>query len=190
VPTTVNERGHVGLFLTARWHRQFSHFNEIRQISPSERGNYWEVFRTYFANDVMAGEGTAPHFVTYEGSQVYSPIPYLPYAAAALVAKACDLSFLGTLYLLRLTRLIVASGMIAYAIAVTPFLKWTFVCVAMLPTAIYQRAVISIDGIVLGATLLVIALCLAAVLAPSRLLLRGLCITLVVALVGNTTRAP
>jgi Predicted membrane protein (DUF2142) len=67
---------------------------------------------------------------------------------------------------LRLTGLIVASAMIAYAIALTPFLKWAFVCVAMLPTAIYQRAVISIDGIVLGATLLVVALCLAAVLAP------------------------
>ena len=178
MPTTVNERGHVGLFITANWHRQFSYFNEIRQTSPSERPNYWQVFRTYFANDVMAGEGAAPLFVTYEGSQVYSPIPYIPYAAAAFVAKALDLSFLWTLYLLRLTGLIVTSAMIAYAIAVTPFLKWTFVCVAMLPTTIYQRAVISIDGVALGATLLVVASCLAAVLAPRRLLLRGLCITL------------
>ena len=80
--------------------------------------------------------------------------------------------------MLRLTGLIVASAMIAYAIALTPFLKWAFVCVAMLPTAIYQRAVISIDGIVLGATLLVVALCLAAVLAPGRLLFRFLWITL------------
>ena len=146
IPATVNDRGHVGLFVTPDWHRQFSHFNEIRQISSSERGNYWQVFRTYFANDFRTGEGAPTLFVTYEGSQVYSPIAYTAYAAAALVAKTFELSFLWTLYLLRFTGLIVASAMVAYAIAVTPFLKWAFVCVAMLPTAIYQRAVISIDG--------------------------------------------
>jgi uncharacterized membrane protein len=178
IPTTSNERGHVGLFITADWHRQFSHFNEIRQTPPSERPNYWQVFRSYFAHETATGEDTAPIFVTYEGSQVYSPVGYIPYAASAFVAKALDLSFLWTLYLLRLTGLIVSSAMIAYAISITPFLKWTFVCVAMLPTALYQRAVVSIDGVVLGATLLVIGLCLAAVLAPGRLLLRGLWITL------------
>jgi uncharacterized membrane protein len=177
IPTTVNERGHVGLFITADWHRQFSHFNEIRQGSPSERSNYWQIFRMYFANGVTAGEDAAPLFITYEGSQVYPPVPYIPYATAAFIARIFDLSFLWTLYLLRLTGLIVASAMIAYAIALTPFLKWAFVCVAMLPTALFQRAVISIDGIVLSATLLVVALCLAAVLAPGRLLFRCLWIT-------------
>ena len=178
IPTTANERGHVGLFITADWHRQFSHFNQIRQTPPSERANYWQVFRAYFAHETTAGEGAAPIFVTYEGSQVYSPVGYIPYAATAFVAKALDLSFLWALYLLRITGLIVSSAMIAYAIAITPFLKWTFVCVAMLPTAIYQRSVISIDGVVLAATLVVIGLCLAAVLAPGRLLVRGLWITL------------
>jgi uncharacterized membrane protein len=178
IPTTANDRGHVGLSITADWHRQFSHFNEVRQSPPSDRPNYWQIFRAYFANDMAASEGTIPIFVTYEGSQVYSPVAYIPYATTAFVAQALDLSFLWTLYLLRVTGLIVSSAMIAYAIAITPFLKWTFVCVAMLPTAIYQRSAISIDGVVLAATLVVIGLCLAAVLAPGRLLLRGLWITL------------
>jgi uncharacterized membrane protein len=95
IPTTANERGHVGLFITADWHRQFSHFNEIRQSPPSERPNYWQIFRTYFANDMAAGAGTTPIFVTYEGSQVYSPVAYIPYAATAFIAKALDLSFCG-----------------------------------------------------------------------------------------------
>jgi uncharacterized membrane protein len=178
IPTTRNADGDVGLFIPANWHRQFSHFNEIRQSSPSKRPNYWEVFGAFFVQERTTNETGPPLFLTYEGSQAYSPIPYVPYAAAAVVARVLGFSFLETLYLLRFVGLLVTSLMIAYAIAVTPFLKRTFLCIAMLPTALYQRSVISIDGVVLATTLIVIALCLAAVLNPGRLLLRSLWIIL------------
>ena len=134
-------------------------------------------FKSPLAKELPVNGWEPAVFVTYEGSQVYSPIPYLAYAAAALVARALGLSWLETLYLLRFVGLLVAAAMITYAVAITPVLKWAFFCIAMLPTAVYQRSVISIDGVILGATLVVIALCLTAVIEPGRVLLRGFWIT-------------
>jgi hypothetical protein len=177
--STFNEPGHVGLFIAPRWHRQFDHFNRIRQLPPTERPTYWEIFRGHFAQDRMPVTATEPVFVSYEGSQLYSPVPYMHYALAAFAAKAFDLSFLSTLYLLRITGLFAAAAITAWAIAVTPALKWGFISIAMLPTAIYQRAVVNTDGIVLAASFLVIALCLKAVRTPaSGLAGRTLWITL------------
>jgi Predicted membrane protein (DUF2142) len=61
---------------------------------------------------------------------------------------------------MRFAGLLAAALVTAYAIALTPHLKWMFFCTAMLPTALYQRAVINVDGALLGTTFLVIALCL------------------------------
>lgn len=91
---------------------------------------------------------------------------YLPYAAAALVAEAAGLEFLGHLYLMRIAGLVVSALITAYAIMLTPRLKWMFFCTAMLPTALYQRAVINVDGALLATTLLVVALCLRSIGAP------------------------
>ena len=118
-------------------------------------------------------------FVPYEGSEGYSPVPYLPYIAAAKLAGALDLQFLAMLYFMRISGLLAAAAITAYAIALTPSLKWMFFCTAMLPTALYQRAVISADGAVLSSTLMVIALCLRAIDRPGASTWhRGLWITL------------
>jgi hypothetical protein len=109
IPTTTNEHRDVGLFISARWHQQFSHFNEVRQKLPHERPNYWELFQAPLAKELPVNGSEPAIFVTYEGSQVYSPIPYLAYAAAALVARALGLSWLETLYLLRFVGLLVAA---------------------------------------------------------------------------------
>jgi uncharacterized membrane protein len=47
----------------------------------------------------------------------------------------------------------------AYAIAVTPALKWGFVLIAMLPVSLYNRVVLSADGAALSYALLITALC-------------------------------
>jgi uncharacterized membrane protein len=50
----------------------------------------------------------------------------------------------------------------AYAIAVTPTLKWAFVLIAMLPVSLNNRAVLSADGAALSYTLAITAMCFSA----------------------------
>jgi uncharacterized membrane protein len=61
---------------------------------------------------------------------------------------------------MRITGFVVMTAVAAYAIAIVPQLKWTFVLIAMLPSALYGRTVIGADGATLSFTLLVTALCL------------------------------
>ncbi len=179
VPSTTDARGRRGLFLPQEFHRQLSFFNEARETPPSGDRTYIDIFRSYFDADPTAAQGSALVFVPYEGSEGYSPVPYLPYIAAAVIAGTFDLQFLAMLYLMRISGLLAAAAITAYAIALTPSLKWMFFCTAMLPTALYQRAVISADGAVLSSTLMVIALCLRAIDRPGASAWhRGLWITL------------
>ena len=50
------------------------------------------------------------------------------------------------LLLMRFLGLITFTAMAAYAIKLTPALKWAFVLIAMLPVSIYNRSVLSADG--------------------------------------------
>jgi hypothetical protein len=166
IPRTADPRGRRGLFLPAEFHKQFSYFNELRETPSSGRRAYMEILRSYRDGQSTAERQLGWVFVPYEGSEGYSPIPYLPYAAAALVARILEFQFLETLYFMRIAGLLTASLIAACAITLTPSLQWMFFCAAMLPTALYQRAVISVDGAVLSTTLLLIALCLRAVDRP------------------------
>ena len=166
VPTTRDAGGQRGVFLPPPLNGQFRYFNEMRESPPAPGRGYGQVFRDYFKHALLLWEPAAI-FVVYGGSEAYTPISYLPYAAAALLAKAVGLEFLGHLYLMRIVGLLVAALITAYAIALTPYLKWMFFCTAMLPTALYQRAVINVDGAMLATTLLVIALGLRSVVAPA-----------------------
>ena len=67
------------------------------------------------------------------------------------------------LLLMRLFGLVAFTAAVAYAIAITPVLKWAFVLIALLPVAIYNRSVLSADGSALCSALVITALCLSAV---------------------------
>jgi len=51
----------------------------------------------------------------------------------------------------------------AYAIKISPVLKWAFVLIAMLPVSLYNRSVLSTDGAALSSALVITALCLGGV---------------------------
>jgi uncharacterized membrane protein len=70
----------------------------------------------------------------------------------------------------------------AYAIAVTPALKWGFVLIAMLPVSLYNRVVLSADGAALSYALLITALCFRTACKPldGRVWERSLWMTLCV----------
>jgi uncharacterized membrane protein len=58
---------------------------------------------------------------------------------------------------------------IAYAIALTPALKWAFVAIAMLPSALYGRAVINADAAALGYSLVVVAMFLRVIVGAPKI---------------------
>jgi uncharacterized membrane protein len=66
------------------------------------------------------------------------------------------------LLLMRFFGLLAFTAVAAYAIAVTPALKWAFVLIAMLPVSLYNRTVLSADGAALSYALAITALCFSA----------------------------
>jgi hypothetical protein len=167
IPSVTDAMGRRGLFLSSRRHRQFAHFDQFREVRPDARLDFRDVFKGYFdQSSSAAADDTAPVFVPFEGAEAYSPLPYLPYAIAARIAQWVGLDFLLTIYGMRIAGLLAWTFICAWAIATVPRLKWMFFCAAMLPSALYQRSVISVDGAVLSTTLAVVALCLKASDSP------------------------
>ena len=99
-------------------------------------------------------------FAPFAGTEGYNPVAYIPYIAAATIGRLLRLDFPDLLLLMRLFGLAAFTGVAAYAIRISPILKWAFVLIAMLPVSLYNRAVLSADGAALSSALMVTALCL------------------------------
>jgi len=165
IPSQADTRGRRGVFLPARLHREFAVFEAAH---AKERRIHWsrEARNELQRNDSLTGDDGEPVFAAYEGSEGYTPIVYLPYIAAAVAARLANLDFAGTIYLMRLIGLAATTAVIAYAIAIVPYFRWAFLCIAMLPAALYGRAVISADGVTLAVAMMVIAIALQGALRP------------------------
>jgi uncharacterized membrane protein len=119
-------------------------------------------------------------FAPFAGTEGYSPIAYIPYIAAAAIGRLLGLDFSNLLLLMRLFGLAAFTAAVAYAIAVSPVLKWAFVLIAMLPVSLYNRSVLSADGAALCSALVITALCLSGTrkVAAGRVWERSLWMTL------------
>jgi len=162
-----DSEGRRGVLVPSRLYDGFDFFESVR-IKEKEAGfGYGPVLQAYFSRRVPAVDSDRPStFVPYAGSEGYSPVAYLPQVAAALLARALDLDFVPTFYLMRLAGLAALTGLIAYAIAMVPNFGWTFFAISMLPAAIYGRSVISADGSALAAAMVVTALWLRGIQSP------------------------
>ena len=172
VPSIHDVHGRKGIFLPPRLYAGFNYFEGVR-IEEKNAGwaGYGPVFRAYFGRVPAASEvGAQPTFVPYAGSEGYSPVAYLPQVAAAITARALDLEFLTTFYLMRFAGLAVTTIVIAFAISLFPQLAWALVAIAMLPAAIYGRSVINADASALATALVATALWLRGILFPLLLL--------------------
>ena len=186
VPALTDSQNRKGLVLPPRLYEGFALFESARSSEKQSGFSYRSVVEAYFRSGPSAGDPAAG-FVLYAGSEGYSPIAYLPHAAAALVSRALDLGFLSTLYLMRFAGLAALTAVIAWAISIAPKLCWAFVAIAMLPAAFYGRSVISADGSAVAAAMMVAALwlretCVGQTTAPGE---RSLWLTL-----GALTKAP
>lgn len=169
VARTADERGRKGIFLPADLYRDFRFFDDARERFTQDGGGYaarMAEFRAMRAATDTANDGPVSDagaaFAPYSGSEGYSPVPYLPYSAAALLGRGLGWDFVTTLYAMRAAGLALSTAIAAAAIALAPRLRWMFLAVAMLPAALYGRSVVSADALTISATLLAIALCLRA----------------------------
>lgn len=165
IPDARDAEGRKGISMPADLHRGFNYFEQIRISEKNSGFGYEQAFAKYFsaAGVPVVGPRNAPAvFVPYEGSEGYSPVAYLPQAVAALAARLAGLDFLPTIYLMRLAGLAAMTAVIAYAIALAGPLGWSFMTIALLPAAIYGRAVINADGAAVAFAMVAAALCLRA----------------------------
>jgi uncharacterized membrane protein len=168
VPSIRDPEGRKGVFLPADLYDGFAYFDALQSVPRASNFSYRSAIEDYWKSRAgrPSSDDTSSVFVRYAGSEGYSPAPYLPHIAAAGAARLLGLEFLATLYLMRLMGLLVMTIIIAYALAILPRLVWGFALIAMIPAALYGRAVINADGGVLAYSMVVISLWVRATVVP------------------------
>lgn len=161
---TTEVEGRKGLYLPRELYDDFGPFEHARHQVWNRTADYPRVFADYWHRRTthVADPGRPPEFIPYQGSEAYTPVAYLPQLVAGAAGKLTGLDFVERLYLMRLAGLVVMTAVAAYAIALTPYLKWAFVLVAMLPAALFGRSMVGADGAALGFAMVATALSLRA----------------------------
>ena len=160
IPTSVDQQGRKGIFVPARLHWGYGIFEQaLFKLGKAQDFSYREVWAEYFTGPPARVESRPPVFQLYWGSEGYAPIAYFPQVGAAFAARVVNLDFVGMLLLMRFAGLVATTAITAYAIAIAGRLAWPFVAIAMLPAALYARAVVSTDGAALACTMVITALC-------------------------------
>lgn len=99
-------------------------------------------------------------------STTYPPIPYLPQLIGVSIGKFFQLSWLKTMYLGRVTSLLVWLLCLYLTIKVIPISKWLVVVLALSPMTLFQAASLSADSLTIALSFLFIAILLKLTLAP------------------------
>src|SRR5438270_3259018 len=99
-------------------------------------------------------------FRSFSSTANYSPVPYLPSAAAIALARECHFSVLAGLYLARFANVLAATALLGMAWQRLPCARESFALTAMLPMTLSLIGSLSIDAVSLAVGLLWIALVL------------------------------
>jgi hypothetical protein len=164
---TVEVDGRKGLLLERNLHNQLQFFKGAGERFAEGRKQgvrYGQIMAEYedFRGLIDERADEAAIFMPFAGTEGYNPVAYIPYIAAAAIGRVANLEFPNLLLLMRLAGVIAFTAVTAYAIAVTPVLRWAFVLIALLPVSLYNRSVLSADGAALSTAMVITALCLAA----------------------------
>jgi uncharacterized membrane protein len=160
--------GRKGTFVERELYEQLFFFRSAGEwfATAGEKDvRYGQVMALYrdVAGRIDDDSDQAAIFAPFAGTEGYTPIAYLPYLAAAAIGRLLRLDLPDLLFFMRLFGLAAFTALVAYAIKVTPFLKWAFVLIAMLPVSLYNRSVLSADGAALSSALVITAICLSGV---------------------------
>jgi hypothetical protein len=165
---TAEVDGRKGIFVNRELYDQLRFFKDAGEWFATAREDgvrYGQIMTLYrdFSSIIDDELHQAPMFMPFAGTEGYNPVAYIPYIVAGAIARLLGLEFPDMLLLMRLFGLVAFTAAAAYAIAVTPVLKWSFVLIGLLPVAIYNRSVLSADGAALCSALVITALSLSAV---------------------------
>jgi uncharacterized membrane protein len=157
--------GRKGIFVERELYHQLSFFRDAGEwfATSRERGvRYGQIMALYrdFSVTVDDELDRPTVFAPFAGTEGYTPVVYAPYIVGAAIGRLLGLDLPEMLLLIRLLGLAAFTAVAAYAIAVTPILKWPFVLIALLPVSLYNRSVLSADGAALSAALAITAVCL------------------------------
>jgi hypothetical protein len=179
---TQEVNGRKGIFIEPELYKQLSFFKDAGERFARNRDNglrYGAIMKDHpQTGAAIQGEEQSASFMPFAGTEGYTPVVYAPYILAAAIGNLCALDFPNMLLVMRLFGLVTFTAMAAYAIKLTPALKWAFVLVALLPVSIYNRSVLSADGVALACALVITAMCFGAVRRYGRVWERSLWMTL------------
>jgi hypothetical protein len=174
--------GRKGIFIGRDLYAQLMFFKNAGERFAREREQglrYGDIMKEYPGpGATLDEEEEATKFIPFAGTEGYSPVAYSPYILAAAIGNLLGLDFPALLLLMRFMGMLIFTAVVAYAIKITPTLKWAFVLIAMLPVSNYNRSVLSADGAALSYGLLITALCFSAVQGHGRVWERSLWMTL------------
>jgi len=86
-------------------------------------------------------------FTAFSNTAIYSPLPYLPQAAAIGLGAWLKLPPVLLLYAGRMSNLLCAIAIITLAIRITPLYKWVFFLTALSPMNVHLMASLSADAL-------------------------------------------
>ena len=92
---------------------------------------------------------------------LYSPVPYLPYAALIKAVMLYDPQgevFKPSVYSCRMLSLLIFCSMLAISFHTCPGLSWPFFWLAATPMALSQASIVSLDPITFGSSVLLLSL--------------------------------
>src|SRR5438132_3201879 len=170
--------GRKGIFIDSELYTRLSFFRNAGERFGRNREQglrYGEIMKEYpHPGGTLGEEEQATKFMPFAGTEGYNPVAYAPYILAATIGNLLGLDFPNMLLLMRFLGLTTFTAVAAYAIKLTPTLKWAFVLIAMLPVSLYNRSVLSADGAALTYALVITALCFSAVQRYGRVWARSM----------------
>ncbi|MEM9707101.1 MAG: DUF2142 domain-containing protein, partial [Pseudomonadota bacterium] len=89
--------------------------------------------------------------------RIHHPVAYAPYAPAIALRSGLDLSPYQYLISLRLSNLVISIAMVAFAISIAPLGRAPLALLALTPTTLSYFGGVNIDGFLVGASFLFIA---------------------------------
>lgn len=124
------------------------------------------------------------------GTFAYSSLGYLHMAIPIAIAEAFKLPVLPLMYVARIANLMLYICLICIALKIIPKYRWLLVAIALLPAAIFQASVVTLDSIVLGVSMILIALAFKLWTTEAKICKRDALIILVCTLVLALSKVP
>jgi|GEM_PF-4657724 len=113
--------------------------------------------------------GFRSSFYTQVSFTAYSPIAYAHYIITYTAGALLNINPFILFILMRLVGLLVYVGLVFLAIKIIPRGKWLYVTLALLPMSLFIAGVIGADGLVIGSTMLLVAMIFNGIINPKVL---------------------